>query len=98
MKATLIKVYTETDSNTPGNLEMFRVYKTVDLLIDPKSNHKITLEKGSFFVNEIEQNLKENKLYLYEYIGIPHYEFWRDEKAFTKKYLPKLLKEGWKKV
>lgn len=94
MKVTLIKVYTETDNHGP-DIEMFRVFKEADLLIEPKQDHKITLEKGSFYVNEIEQNLKLKKIVLYEFTEIPHYEFWTNKKGFRKKHLPKLIKEGW---
>lgn len=94
MNVTLVKVYIEVDGHG-DDIEMFRVFKDIDPLIEPKVYHKITLEQGSFFVHEIEQNLKENKIYLYETTEIPHYEFWSDKEAFRKKYLPKLLKEDW---
>lgn len=95
MKVTLVKVYTETDSHGE-DVEMFRVYRDEDLMIEPKVNHKIVLEKGRFFIDQVEQNLKENKIYLYEYIEIPHYEFWSNKEAFMEKYLPELLEEDWK--
>jgi len=94
MNVTLVKIYIEGDSHAV-DIEMFRVYKEVDLLIEPKENHKITLEKGSFFIHEIDQNLKEGKIYLYETTDIPHYEFWHNEEHFREKYLPQLLKEDW---
>jgi len=94
MQAILIKVYTETDDHAP-DIEMFRVFKIEDLLIDPKRKQTITLENGSFYVDNVNQNLKLQTIQVYEFNEIPHYEFWSDKKAFRKKYLPKLIKEGW---
>ena len=95
MKVRLIKIYTETDSHGP-DVKICRVYQDVDLLIEPIENQKIILKKGTFLVERIEQNLKESKIYLYEYNDISHYEFWSDKEKLRKKYLPPLLKEGWK--
>lgn len=94
MNVTLVKIYIEGNSHDI-DIEMFRVYKEVDLLIEPKKNHKITLEKGSFFVQQIEQNLKEKIIYLYETTEISHYQFYSHRENFRKKFLPRLLKEDW---
>jgi len=94
MLVTLIKVYTETDDHS-SDVEMFRVYKIKDLLIEPKLKQKITLENDVFYVNQVEQNLKLQTIQLYEHTDIPHYEFWSKKKEFREKYLPPFLKRGW---
>lgn len=95
MQVTLIKVYTEVDDHAP-DVEMFRVFKIVDLLIEPKLRQKITLDDDDvFYINHVEQNLKLQTIHLYEYNEISHYEFWSKKKEFREKYLPPLLKRDW---
>lgn len=92
---TLIKVYIEKDDHAI-DIEMFRVFKHVTLIIEPQENTTIILKKsGNFYINKIEQNLEENEVYIYEYTEIPYYEFWSKREKFRKKYLPPLLNEGW---
>jgi hypothetical protein len=96
MKVTLVKIYIEED-NHDTDIEMFRVHKEVELLIEPKVGHKLILENGEFYVEKLEQNLKKKKIFLYEITEISHYEYWGDRKAFIKQYLVPLLKYGkWK--
>jgi len=95
MKVTLIKVYTECDDHGE-DIEMFRVYQDVDLLITPVKKQGIKTKYGSFSVNYIVQDLIKNKIFLYNYHYISHYDFWHDKERFKEKHLKPLLKKGWK--
>ncbi len=95
MKVTLVKIYIEEDHHDI-DVEMFRVYKEIDTLIEPKVGHYLTLDKGEFYIEKLEQNIKKGKVYLYETHEISHYDFWGNRAHFLEKYLPVLLKEGWK--
>lgn len=98
MKVTLITIGLETDSHS-SDIEMFKVYKEVEVIIEPALRHHILTEDGDdFFVEKIEQNLKEGKVILYYTFEIPHHEFWGDKKRFRKEYLPSFLKRGWKEI
>lgn len=94
IEVTLIKVYTEVDDHA-SDIEMFRVFQIVELLIEPQERQTIRLKKGSFYVDDIEQDLKKQRVRLYQFINISHYEFWSKRKEFRETYLPPLLKEGW---
>jgi hypothetical protein len=98
MKATLVTIGLETDSHS-SDIEMFKVYKEVEVLIAPVLRHHILTEDGDdFLVEKIEQNLKDGKVILYYNFDIPHHEFWGDKKRFRQKYLPSFLKRGWKEI
>jgi hypothetical protein len=95
MKVTLVKIFIETDSHGL-DVEMFRVYKEIDTLIEPKIGHHLTLLKGeNFYVEKLEQNIKEGKIILYRTYEISHCEFWGDWELFIDAYLPSLLKKEW---
>lgn len=95
MKTKLVTIGIQSDDHD-SDIEMFRVTKNIDLLIEPKLSHVIITEDGDkFFVEKIEQNLKEKEIVLYETLDVPHYEFWSDKKKFRQKYLTPFLKNGW---
>ena len=95
MNYRLINVIREEDN---GNMkELMRLAMYVDLILEPKLQMSLTLEKGGkFYIEHIEQDLKNKIVTLYQFTEICHREFW-DEK-FWGKYKDQLFKEGWMKT
>jgi hypothetical protein len=95
MKVTLVTIGMETDPHG-SDIEMFRVYKDVDLLMEPKLKTFIKTKEGDkFFIETIEQDLKKEKIYLFKTLDIAHYEFWHKKEEFREKYLAPYLKREW---
>ncbi len=92
MDFILVKVLRKNQNDNISELQ--RVYGNTYLLIEPTLKMSITLENGTeFWIDHIEQDLKNNRVILYDYIDICHREFWNDD--FWDKHLEILYKEGW---
>ena len=96
MNITLVKVFGEEDNNG-GHKEFFRVYKLESLLMEPQLNAKLILEKGSFYIEEIEQNLQKCVIYLYEFNWLDKHQHWGHKEEFDK-IKNKLIEEGWSEL
>jgi len=81
-----------------GNkIELQRIYRYTQLLMDPQVNMNIRLEVDEiFYVEYIRQDLKNKRVILYEYKDLNHSMFHNED--FWKAYLMAKIALGWKKV
>jgi hypothetical protein len=93
MFVTLVKIFGEKD-NSGSSTEFFRVYRGETLLISPQLNTTIRLYDGSFYINNIEQNLEEQNIYLYEENWFDSNIFWGNKEKFLE-LKEKLIEEQW---
>lgn len=92
MECLLIQVLREDDNGQTSDLQ--KIYRYEKLLLEPKVQMSITFENGSkFWIEHINQDLKNQRVILIECVDICHREFWDDD--FWKKYLRKKHEEGW---
>lgn len=95
MEVLLVKKFIETDSHDV-DVEMFRAFKNTDLIMDPKEGQRLTLpDKETFCIHQIEQDLQQGMVVLYEITEISHYNFWSNRKQFLKQHLEPLLVKNW---
>ena len=95
MNYLLIQVLRKDDNGSIAELQ--RIYRYETLLIDPRENMSIRFENNDiFYVEYIRQDLKNNRVILYDYRDICHRDFW--DKKFWETYLMAKIALGWKKV
>ena len=96
--ATLIMIYEEINNND-SKVEVFRVKRNVSLIIEPREGQRIRLGKDDIFhVDKVEQNIKENTIYLYDTRCIPFYEYYGRYDDLKEEKLAPILQRGWKLV
>ena len=96
MEYLLIQVLKQNDNGQREELQ--RIYRYETLLMDPQAvNMSVRLQNDDiFYVEYIRQDLKNNRVILYEYVDICHREFW--DKEFWDAYFMAKIALGWKKV